>query len=82
MRTAEIASPGIVVRVALNQRYRTKLLVNRTQNGQQDGMVSANAERACPRAENVIQLAGDSFEGVIQRKRIDREIAIVPDPPL
>src|SRR5580765_1352780 len=56
MGTAKVAAPGIVVRVKLKQRNRTEFLVDRAQDGQQDGMVSADAQRARSRTENIVQL--------------------------
>src|SRR5258708_39564432 len=81
MGTAEVASPCVVVRVELNERNLSELLVNRPQNGQEDGMVSADAQRASFGTENLIQLSCNPAESVVQRKRVDREVAVVGDPP-
>src|SRR3977135_4450325 len=81
MGASEVTAPGIIVRVELDERYRAEFLVDRTQDGKQDGMIAADTERTCPGCENVIQLARDSFKGVVQRKWIDREVAVVGYAP-
>src|SRR5258706_7169297 len=81
MGTAKVASPGIVVGVELNQRNGAELFVDGPQDRQQDRMVAADAKSARTCAENIIQLSGDTRESVVERKRIDRKIAIVSYSP-
>src|SRR2546423_637663 len=81
MWASEVTTPGIIVRVELDERYGAEFLVDRTQDGKQDGMIAADTERTGPGCENVIQLARDSFKGIVQRKGIDREVAVVGHAP-
>ena len=44
MRASEVASPGVVMGVELHQRDGTELPVYRAQDGQQDRVISADAD--------------------------------------
>ena len=81
MRTAEVASPCIVVGIELDQRHGTKLLLDRAQDGEKDGMVPAHAECTRVVAENIAQLCGNATKCVLEREWIDGKIAIVGDAP-
>ena len=64
MRASEIATPGVVVRVELDQTDGAEAFVDGPQNGQEDGMVAADANGSRSRLENVIELGGNPLKRV------------------
>jgi len=82
MRATEVASPGVVVGIELSQSDGSEALVDGAQDGQQDRVISANASGTRTRSENGIELFGNAGECVLDRQRVDGEIAAVGNSPL
>ncbi len=76
----EVSAPGIVVGVELDHADRAEAFVDRAQNGQQDGVIAADASRARTGLENVIELRRDALEGVLDRQWVDGKVAVIGDP--
>src|SRR5438105_15431860 len=81
MRTAEITAPGISMSIELNKTYRPKLFVNGSQNGQQYGMIPANAHRPRAAPKHVSELLSDSLISMFNRQWIDGEITEIGNAP-
>ena len=82
MRASEVASPSVVVGVELDQRDRTELPVDRTQDGQQNRVISADADGTRARVGHFAQLVRDAVVGIVQGERINREVAVIGDAPM
>src|SRR5713226_382976 len=82
MRASEVTFPGIVVGVELHQRDRTELPVYRAQDGQQDRVISADADGTRARIRNFAQLVRYAVVGIVQGERINREVAVIGDAPM
>ena len=67
MRTAEVAAPGVAMGIELNEANRAKVPVNCPKDGQKNGMISADADRARAGAKYVAQLLGNSLVGIFNR---------------
>src|ERR1700693_4530401 len=81
MRTAEVTTPGISMSIELNKTNRPELFVNGSQDRQQDGMISADANRPCPASQHFPELFGDSLVSIFNRQWIDGEIAEIGHAP-
>ena len=82
VRAAEVASPGVAVSIKLNKRHWAEVAMNSSQDGQENGMISAHANGARVSAQYLAKLLGDSPVSIFNGERIDREIAKVSDPQL
>src|ERR1700682_640284 len=81
MRAPEVTAPCISVSIELNKTYRAKLFVNGSQDRQQDGMISANADRPCRVTKHFSELLSDSLVGIFNRQWINGEVTKIGDAP-
>ena len=82
MRAAKVSSPGVAMRIELHKCDLPEMLVNRAQDGQQNGMVSANTHGSRPGLEDLPKLVDDSLVSVFYGERVNGQIAIICDSGL
>src|SRR5436309_2736303 len=81
VRAAEVAAPGIAVSVELHEGDGAVMLMNRAQDGKQNGVIAADTYWTGSSAQHGIELLGDALVSVFNRERVDGEVAEIGDAP-
>src|SRR5437660_556751 len=69
------------MRVELYQRDRSDTFVDSAQDGQENGVISSDADGTCALGQDLTQLGGDAGESVFDGKRVNGQITIIGDSP-